>query len=257
MDTFYGMRLIAPLAVGVTCALLVVGTWSGAASANSCLMPYGVRIGPGFDRRQITTLLPGHPVLALRAGCRSGPSGGWSLGAVEDGHAYRSARFGYGDPITIIAVYNYAKGKLPAILVALGSPGMTSQAYQLWTFKGRRIVPATMRFTHSWPGSELEGGVAVERGHGVFCSQASGKLVVTQVDWSGPRPGAPIRNEPNGAVIPAPSDKVVAEYARWTLEGQPLHQVAFKILASKTLRYGTASRLVNVHCQSRRRRRSH
>lgn len=248
---------LAPFCLVVLAGVVVAPAASGAVPRNSCRAADGVgsgelrHIAPFGNTRRITTELHGRPSLSVRATCMpAGPRGGWSITAVQDGHVYRSPRLGFADPVAILALYNYARGELPAILAQVGS-GMTGQPYELWTFEVGAIVPATMTFTRSPPGSALAGGGAAEHGQGVFCSRHDRELLITQADWSGPGPGArsvTVTTAFGKGTSPAPTDPVTVKYARWTLEGQPLREVRFNALPSKTLTYAAAERLENVHC---------
>lgn len=146
-------------------------------------------------------------------------------------------------PVAILAVYYFTKRQLPAVLAQVGF-GMTGQPYELFTFVGDRVVPAQMRFPPNL--GALAGGGAALHGQGVFCGQHDGRLLVTQEDWE---IDAPIRWVAyDGGETPAPADSVTVSYERWTLTGQPLRQLAFRILPPTKTSYKKAQALENAHC---------
>ena len=184
----------------------------------------------------------------VRARCGMRRGVGWYLSAVLTGKRYVSQPIPYDEPISILSVYRFSPRALPVILAQVGF-GMTGQPYELFTFRGNRIVPLRMRFigTDSVSGALLGGGAAFH-GQGVFCSRRGQELVITQLNWDGPTPNAPSHRVKGGGREFNARDKVVADYERWTFAGQPLTQRSVRLLPAKRLTYRVANALENAHC---------
>ena len=124
---------------------------------------------------------------------------------------------------------------------------MTGQPYELLTFVGDHITPVRMTFPSGNPDiGGLAGGGAALHGQGVFCSRTDDRMLLTQVNWE---IDAPIRWVPyRGGETPAPSDRVTIYYDRWTLGGQPLHQLEVRTLSDGSTTHVKAQHLENAHC---------
>lgn len=188
--------------------------------------------------------------LVIEAVCSAGVHGGWIIRATRRqgsvSSTFESARLPLTSPVAILAVYYFSPRRLPAILAQVGY-GMTGQPYELLTFVGDHIARVEITFPPGNPNiGGLAGGGAALHGQGVFCSQADNRMLLTQANWE---IDAPIRWIPyRGGVTPAPSDRVTIYYDRWTLGGQPLHQLEVRTLSDGSTTYVKAQHLENAHC---------